>query len=314
MEKISFKSNIGSSINTNLSFKNGARPLIESGNSLRSPLENDLYCLECGTSNIFQDHFGFYVCMDCGLVLEEPVLDKHFAAVKQNYFGGSRSTRSNLNIERTAIGLEKERKNLQKYRNLQRIQNMVMSSLKTRVYVIFSQLSAKCEVSFDKQILFSVFKKFYSKIPKGTKSRNVRLLCSTIFIIKCRRSKIKINLKQILEYVGFSKSDFMVCLSTLMKIDPKYSKYITLEKRNEYIKSLVNRLISEFQLDYNTYLITIKIIEEFSKSLGEKPEIIAATGLALALKMVSSKNLISKYQIAKELGISASTVYSRVKS
>ncbi|MHA2001881.1 MAG: hypothetical protein ACTSVU_07325, partial [Promethearchaeota archaeon] len=123
---------------------------------------------------------------------------------------------------------------------------------------------------------------------------------------------ISISLEKILNYVGFSNRRYLRCLRAIKEIDPGYCK-CSIGAFNEQVNSIICRITSRFLLRTEILNLSMKFAKENQYRLGNKPEIIAGTAVALMLEIHPGRQIVSKNQISRELGVSTSTIYTNVK-
>ena len=126
-----------------------------------------ILCSECNSTEIRIDHHGYYVCSECGLVTDEPVLQSHLPSIKTGMNGEILHSHGVVIDAGTTLGVAGER--IGQYNHLARVQRMVLQSPITISYSIFAQLKATFDVTIASNIFVSSFRKFYAKLPKCTK-------------------------------------------------------------------------------------------------------------------------------------------------
>lgn len=275
-------------------------------------MTTDFYCQECTSTHILPDRHGYYVCRDCGLVVDIPVIQDSLSKLHTAKNGQILHENAIIVDAGTSIGTEQERHLLPLYRHLHRAQKMVVKHPKTRAFSIFSQLKAKFEVALDTRILFNRFEKYYPKLQSGSKARNITLLCSTLFYLTCRNHAIKLNLKPVLSTYGFSKRDYFAVASRLEKLDPKF-RQTSLNQLQRNVFTHISHLYEKFQFPKTIIPITQYLVKHYRPFLGEKAEIIAGAAVGLALKIANPPKKPTNFQISKALSVTASTIYNRVR-
>ncbi len=74
---------------------------------------------------------------------------------------------------------------------------------------------------------------------------------------------------------------------------------------------LISREIDHYQLGFEVFLFAKHLIQHHRHFLGEKVRIIAGSALIIALDYLKHPIKLSAFQISKDFGVSASTVYTR---
>lgn len=269
-------------------------------------------CQDCGSAQVYADHRGYWVCRECGLVKPDWALYNSKRRLMKGDNGEILRQNGIIVDAGTLIGTTTERNHVPHYAHLQRLQNRVIERPKTKAFAIFSQLRTNFEISLPLVLFFKDFQRFYPKIQKGSKCRSLPLLCATLFYIKCKKHAIKIELKEMLAFYQLSKRDYFDCVKVLTAIYPDFMQN-TMKDLTHNVFKLVSRLQSEFELPTKVMQISKLLIKRYRPYLGEKPEIIAGSAVGIALKLTTVRNAPSNFAISKELTVTASTIYSRVK-
>ncbi len=278
-----------------------------------SMITTKLCCPECHSSQIQSDYKGFYVCGDCGLVLDVPLIQNNTPEIHTDDEGQVIHQNGVMIDAGTCIGNSKERYGKRKYRHLQRVHNMTIKRPVTRAFAIFSHLRSRFEVNIPVSDLDDHFKRFYPKVKKGSKSRSLPLLCSTLFYLTCKKRGIKLNLPKILAQYSLERSDYFDCVKGILDVDPQYMQQ-SLKELNITVGRLISRIIEHLHLSSEILSLSQYLVRKYRMFLGEKPEIIAGAAVGIALKIFPPVRKVSNFTISKELQVTASTVYSRVKN
>lgn len=274
---------------------------------------SEIYCQECTSTNISSDFQGYHVCRDCGLVVNQPVIQSHTNHILTNKNGDLTYQNAIIIDAGTTIGNNLERNQYPYFKHLYNAQKMVIKHPNTRAFSIFSQLKAIFEVSVATHHFFNDFSTFYPQMKMGSKSRNIPLLCSTLFYLKCKKQAIKIDLKDVISQYGFSKKDYFDCAQALYRISPNIAQ-ISLSQLYKNVLIHIGRLQQELKLSDKIIRISKYLVKKYRPYLGEKSEIIAGSAIGIAIRIVNPKNKPSNFQISKILSVTASTIYGRVKT
>ena len=281
--------------------------------SLNRSLEskNEFICDSCGSSSVFHDECGNYVCHTCGLCFDEPVIKTNLAPLNKNRDGRLILHHSTKIGEGTLIGSKKERLS-KRFHRLSRLQNICSTSPKDSAYIHFNQLCAEFDISLDLNLFLNLFGRIFHKMPACTKARNVSNFCTTIFIIICRKYGQDFEIKKILDFAQMNLKDYYAIRRPIHDCEPNADRLSVKELSNFSIK-LISRLIDQYSLGFEVFKLTKHLIQNYRYLLGEKVRIIASSALIIALEYLKYPVNISAFQISKDLGVSASTVYTRKK-
>ena len=189
-------------------------------------------------------------------------------------------------------------------------QSKISAEIKLKMKRTFADLIIHYNNGLDPYLLHKTFFYFYSNIPRGKKGRNVKLLCTTIYILLSRNTHNYLPVRNVLSYEKISLKNYSNCLKYIYPIQPKFINpgYI-FQKR--YIFNCITRIGSEFSLPDKVVASALKIASLKNKKLGTKPEIIACTSIFLAAKKNSEYFIISRAKIAEFLHVSVSTIYNQ---
>lgn len=273
--------------------------------------ENGFLCDCCGSSSVFHDEFGNFVCHDCGLCCEDPVINASLAPLNKNRDGTLLVHHSTKIGEGTLIGTKKERSS-RKFARLSRLQNICNTTPKDSAYIHFNQLCAEFEIFLDMPLFINLFDKIFHKMPACTKARNISKFCTTLFIIVCRKFGQDFEIKKILDFAQMSLKDYYAIRRPIHVVQPNADR-LSLKDLENFSVKLISRLVDQYKLGFEVFQLTKHLIHHYRYHLGEKVRIIAGSALIIALEYLKSPIKLSAFQISKDLGVSASTVYTRKK-
>ena len=274
---------------------------------------NNFECQECGSSEIGESD-GFFVCKGCGLTVEDPVILYNIGSFKTDKKGNSIQAHSLL-LNSTTIGNNSERKFKKSHTNFTRL-NKINRSLsfdeKDEARVIFNTLIAQSGMPVKMDLFMTIFNEVFPKIKKHSKSRNIRLFCTTIYYVVMLRQLKYVSLKTLLSEQNIDQREFYICMKAI-------SIEITdiFKKRAETITVMIGQHIykvcDELKLSAEVRRIAYRILEIYPNKLGYKSRIKAASAISVAVRIASKKNSTSILQISDCLEVTASTVYSYLK-
>ncbi|UYP47501.1 hypothetical protein NEF87_003786 [Candidatus Lokiarchaeum ossiferum] len=273
--------------------------------------DNGFFCDCCGSSSVFHDEFGHFVCHDCGLCCEDPVINASLAPLNKNREGILLMHHSTKIGEGTLIGSKKERSS-RKFARLSRLQNICNTTPKDSAYIHFNQLCAEFDIVLDMSLFMNLFEKLFHKMPACTKARNISKFCTTLFIIVCRKFGQDFEIKKVLDFAQMGLKDYYAIRRPIHNVEPNTDRLSVKDLENFSVK-LISRLVDQYELGFTVFRLTKHLIRNYRQYLGEKVRIIAGSALIVALEYLKHPIKLSAFQISKDLGVSASTVYTRKK-
>ncbi len=164
-------------------------------------------CDSCGSSGVFHDEFGNYVCHSCGLCFDDPVINPSLAPLNKTRDGTLIVQHSTKFGEGTIIGTKKERSS-RMFHRLSRLQNICTTTPKDSAYIYFGQLKAEFEISLEINLFLNEFGKIFPKMPPCTKARNISKFCATVFIILCKKYGQDFEIRKVLNFAQMTLKEF----------------------------------------------------------------------------------------------------------
>ena len=157
------------------------------------------------------------------------------------------------------------------------------------------------------------FDQIYPKLKSNSKSRNLKILCTAIFVLECKKFCLDFSLKGLLSVFDVKLWDYFRTLREIEGFGSEITE-ISPEEVQTFTFRLISRLVDEYQLKKEVKDAAYRIAVDNWDNLGEKPQIIAGSAVGVALKIHPPELKISKFKIAKSLKVSASTIYTKVNS
>ena len=271
-------------------------------------------CQECGSS-LIANMDGFFVCQECGLTVDDPVILYNIASFKTDKKGNSIQAHALL-LNGTQIGNNQERK-LKKshinYTRLNKINRSLSVDEKNEARVIFKNLVAKSGMAANIDLFMSSFNQIFPKIKKHSKSRNLHLFCTTIYYVIMTQQLKNVSLKTLLADQNIDHREFFICVKAIFNEIPELFKERA-ETKSIMIGHSISKACDELRLSNEIRRIAFKISDMYSDKLGFKSRIIAASSVSIATRIVAPKKSVSILQISNCLEITASTVYCHIKN
>lgn len=272
-------------------------------------------CPECGGKIILLHEKGESVCGQCGLVINERIVDiSHSgkrAFTKQEKESRER-TGSPISILLPDMGLSTiiDKANI-KSPDLKRAakwnsrmtwdkRNMLIAT--TELKRIGSNLNLPNHVK--KAAIRLYIEAFKKKLLRG---RSINGMVAACLYFACRERKIPRTLQEILEQTSISAKNVRRCYRTLIR-------ELNLKAPSTDPISLIPRFIAELELDADAENATIKILQGFTSKFstsGKDPKGLCAGALYLVCKKKDKK--ISQKDIANLVGVTEVTLRSRYK-
>ena len=122
-----------------------------------------------------------------------------------------------------------------------------------------------------------------------------------------------ITIKKLLENNDLTINEFYVCLKAISVEIPDLFKRKA-ENIGVLVKQHISKIADDLVLSAEVRRASVKVSECLSAKLGYKSRIIAASSVTIAVRILSLENTVSVLQISECLEITASTVYSHLKS
>ncbi|MFW9989296.1 MAG: transcription initiation factor IIB family protein [Candidatus Odinarchaeota archaeon] len=272
-------------------------------------------CPECGGKIILLHEKGETVCGQCGLVINERIVDiSHSgkrAFTKQEKESRER-TGSPISILLPDMGLSTiiDKSNI-KSPDLKRAakwnsrmtwdkRNMLIAT--TELKRIGSNMNLPNHVK--KAAIRLYIEAFKKKLLRG---RSINGMVAACLYFACRERKIPRTLQEILDQSSISAKNVRRCYRTLIR-------ELNLKVPSTDPISLIPRFIAELDLDADAENTTIRILQNFTSTFstsGKDPKGLCAGALYLVCKKKDKK--ISQKDIANLVGVTEVTLRSRYK-
>jgi transcription initiation factor TFIIIB Brf1 subunit/transcription initiation factor TFIIB len=267
----------------------------------------NLTCDLCNSHEIIKTDQGF-VCSECGLVLEQQRMEYHRPYEQQR-------VQHSVSQGGTTIGYTRERFRNKNSRKLDRLQK-IQYTQPNRNYVNYS---AKIEISrlltgLDlphsfKEPIFKVFKVIRAKLQKGTKYRNPDKLVPTLIYFYCKKEKVTVDERELLEISKVNKKDYSYCKLKISGLIPKYYE----RNRKKLILNKVLGIIEEYGLEMDFYRDVKTILMKLWEGIKlTTDDVIAGLVSSIAI-LCHYRETITVSAICKTLNIEMSTIQSQVK-
>ncbi|MFX0035045.1 MAG: transcription initiation factor IIB family protein [Candidatus Hermodarchaeota archaeon] len=272
-------------------------------------------CPECGGKVILLHEKGENVCGQCGLVINERIVDiSHSgkrAFTKQEKESRER-TGSPISILLPDMGLSTiidkssikspDLKRAAKWNSRMTWDKRNMLIATTELKRIGSNLNLPNHVK--KTAIRLYIEAFKKKLLRG---RSINGMVAACLYFACRERKIPRTLQEILEQTSISAKNVRRCYRTLIR-------ELNLKAPSTDPISLIPRFIAELELDADAENTTIKILQSFTSQFstsGKDPKGLCAGALYLVCKKKDKK--ISQKEIANLVGVTEVTLRSRYK-
>ena len=272
-------------------------------------------CPECGGKIISIQSKGENVCGQCGLVINERLLDIYHsgkrAFTKQEKEKRER-TGSPISILLPDMGLSTViDKNNIKNPDLKRAakwnsrmtwdkRNMLIAT--TELKRIGSNLNLPGHI---KKSAIRLYKEAFKK--KLLRGRSINGMVAACLYFACREKKIPRTLQEILDETSVNAKNVRRCYRTIIR-------ELNLKVPSTDPISLIPRFIAELNLDAEVEKTTINILQTFTSNYstsGKDPKGLCAGALYLVCKVRNKR--ISQKEIANLVGVTEVTLRSRYK-
>ena len=283
---------------------------------VKGKIENiSIFCPECGGKIIPIQERGENVCRQCGLVIDERIVD--FAHTGKRAFTKHEKekrdrTGSPISILLPDMGLstviDKKKisnpdlKRAAKWNSRMSWDKRNMLIATTELKRIASNLNLPNHI---KKSGIRLYKEAFKK--KLLRGRSINGMVAACLYFACREEKIPRTLQEILNETSVSAKNVRRCYRTLIR-------ELNLKVPSTDPISLIPRYIAELQLDAELEKITIKILRIFTSKYstsGKDPKGLCAGALYLVSKKKNRK--ISQKEIANLVGVTEVTLRSRYK-
>jgi len=272
-------------------------------------------CPECGGKIIPIQEKGEMVCEQCGLVVNERIVDI-FHSGKRAFTRQEKEKRERIGspisillpdmglstiIDKNSIN-NPDLKRAAKWNSRMSWDKRNMLIATTELKRIASNLNLPDHI---KKAAIRLYKQaFKMKLLRG---RSINGMVAACLYFACREEKIPRTLQEILEETAVSAKNVRRCYRTLIR-------ELNLKVPSTDPISLIPRYIAELQLNAELEKITIKILRIFTSKYstsGKDPKGLCAGALYLVSKKKNRK--ISQKEIANLVGVTEVTLRSRYK-
>ncbi|MFX0029536.1 MAG: transcription initiation factor IIB family protein [Candidatus Hermodarchaeota archaeon] len=277
--------------------------------------KNTNVCPECGGSIIFIEEKGEIVCGQCGLIINEKLVD-YSRSGKRAYTNQEKNNREQtgapISILLPDMGLstviDKQKisnpdlKRAAKWntRITWKKRNLLIAS--TELKRIGSNLNLPNHVKEEGMRLY--IEAFKRKLLRG---RSINAMVAACLYLATRQKDIPRTLQEILEEASVSAKDVRRCISIL-------TRELNLKTQSTDPVALIPRYISDLELDSEIETLTKKIlttyINNFSIS-GKDPKGLCAGAIYLACRIKDLE--LTQQQIVNSIGVTEVTLRSRYK-
>jgi len=272
-------------------------------------------CPECGGKTISIQEKGEIVCGQCGLVVNERILDtshsgkRAFTKQEKEKREGTGSPISILLpdmglstiIDKTSIK-SPDLKRAAKWNSRMTWDKRNMLIATTELKRIASNLNLPDHVK--KAAIRLYINAFKKKLLRG---RSINGMVAACLYFACRERKIPRTLQEILEESAISAKNVRRCYRTLIR-------ELNLKVPSTDPISLIPRYVAELGLDVDVEKMTIKTLQVFisnNSTSGKDPKGLCAGALYLVSRQKNKR--VSQKEIANIVGITEVTLRSRYK-
>ncbi len=277
-------------------------------------------CAECGSTNLEHNpQKGEIICSDCGLVLEDKMIDfdKEWRDLDDATAEKRRRTGTPLTYTQadrglgTSIGTAQELRKLgnSKFYRLKRWQQRTMTGLERNLQQALAEIhQLTSALNLGKQVEEETARIYTMAAQKGlAKGRQIEELVAAACYIACRNFDVPKHIKEISEKSGVDR-----------KILHRNYKHLIRNLNLKVMQSdptdFVFKFASKLKLSPETQTLAIEIIEEAKKKAitsGKSP--VGIVGGAIYIASLINKEKRTQSQIAKEIGATEVTVRNRYK-
>jgi hypothetical protein len=160
-----------------------------------------------------------------------------------------------------------------------------------------------------KEPIFKVFKDIRGKLPKGTKYRNPDKLVPTLIYFYCKKEKVVMDERELLEIAKVNKKDYSYCKLKISGLIPQYYE----RNRRELILNKVMGVREEYGLEMDFYRDAKTILIKLWEGIKLTTDDVIAGLVSLIAILCHYREKITVSAICKTLNIKMSTIQSQVK-
>ncbi|MFW9875092.1 MAG: transcription initiation factor IIB family protein [Candidatus Thorarchaeota archaeon] len=272
-------------------------------------------CPECGGTIIFIEEKGETVCGQCGLIINERLVDNSHSG-KRAYTNQEKNNReqtgapisillpdmglSTVIDKKKIINPDLKRAAKWNTRITWQKRNLLIAS--TELKRISSNINLPNHVKEEAMRLY--IEAFKRKLLRG---RSINAMVAACLYLACRTKDIPRTLQEILEEASVKAKDVRRCISVL-------TRELNFKTQSTDPVALIPRYISDLELDSEIEVLTKKIlttyISNFSIS-GKDPKGLCAGAIYLACRIKDLE--ITQQQIVNWIGVTEVTLRSRYK-
>ena len=238
-------------------------------------------CPECNGKVISLHEKGERVCEQCGLVINERIVDISHSG-KRAFTKQEKESR-----ERTGSPI-----------------SILLPDMGLSTIIDKNSIRSPLPTHVKKTAIRLYIEAFKRKLLRG---RSINGMVAACLYFACRERKIPRTLQEILDQTTISAKNVRRCYRTLIR-------ELNLKVPSTDPISLIPRFIADLELDFEAENATIKIINIFTSKFstsGKDPKGLCAGALYLVCKMRDRK--ISQKEIANLVGVTEVTLRSRFK-
>jgi len=273
------------------------------------------FCPECGGSIIFIEEKGETVCNQCGLIINERLVD-YSRSGKRAYTNQEKNSREQtgapISILLPDMGLstviDKQKinnpdlKRAAKWNTRITWQKRNLLIASTELKRISSNLNLPNHVKEEGMRLY--IEAFKRKLLRG---RSINAMVAACLYLACRKKDIPRTLQEILEEASVTAKDVRRSISILIR-------ELNFKTQSTDPVALIPRYVSDLELDSEIEALTKKIlttyISNFSIS-GKDPKGLCAGAIYLACRIKDLE--LTQQQIVNSIGVTEVTLRSRYK-
>lgn len=280
-------------------------------------------CPECTGRNLSHvEDKGEMICKDCGLVIEDKMVDfgQEWREIDQDQAAKKRRTGAPLTYTQADKGLGTEigvkadlyqlsKNNKDKFFRLRKWQNNVASAIERNLQIALSEIQRLVSVlSLSKTIEEEASRLYTMAAQKGiVKGRSTETIVAAVIYIVCRNFEIPKTLDDLETATNIDKKE----------IGRNY-RYVVREMNLKVTQSdpinYISRYISNLELSQKTHTTAIKLLEKAQKqeiTSGKNPLGLAAAAIYAASKLNEEKR--TQNEIASTVGVTEVTLRNRYK-
>ncbi|MFX0080631.1 MAG: transcription initiation factor IIB family protein [Candidatus Hodarchaeota archaeon] len=272
-------------------------------------------CPECGGSIIFIEKKGETVCGQCGLIINERLVDNYHSG-KRAYTNQEKNNREQtgapISILLPDMGLSTvidknkitnpDLKRAAKWNTRITWQKRNLLIASTELKRISSNINLPNHVREEAMRLY--IEAFKRKLLRG---RSINAMVAACLYLACRKKDIPRTLQEILKEASVTAKDVRRCISVL-------TRELNFKTQSTDPIALVPRYISDLELDSEIEVLTKKILKTYISNFsisGKDPKGLCAGAIYLACRIKDLE--ITQQQIVSSIGVTEVTLRSRYK-